>query len=184
MALKLIKELLDAQGNRQIIKGSNIVDEATGVTFEGHVADKTIHLTEADVEARMAGLTATVNNFLTGDADGGEMDRLVELVAAIGDNKDSIDSLVADKVTRAELEALQTQVDGIHSYANQAVLDGISKDASGDLTYNGKTLDGATSVAFVANASDAPAFDGKLVLVVAAYTDPAASGGSSETQAV
>lgn len=178
MALKLIKELLDAQGNKQLIKGSNIVDEATGVTFEDHVANKTIHLTEADVEAKMAGLTKTVNDFLTGDADGGEVDRLVELVTAIGENKGSIDKLVADKATKAELTALQEQVSGIengsHSHENQTVLDGISKNATGDLTYNGKTLDGATSVAFVSAAADAPVFDGKLVLVVEAYKEPTA----------
>lgn len=178
MALKLIKELLDAQGNKQLIKGSNVVDESTGVTFEGHVADKTIHLTEADVEAKMAALTKTVNDFLTGDADGGDIDRLVELVGAIGENKDTIDALTKDKVTKEELAALQAQVDSLedddHTHENQAVLDGIGKDASGDLTYNGKVLDGATSVAFVANSSDTPVFDGKLVMVVAAYNEPAA----------
>lgn len=176
MALKLIKELLDAQGNKQLIKGSNVVDEVSGVTFEGHVADKTIHLTEADVEAKMAGLTKAVNDFLTGDADGGEMDRLIELVTAIGEHKDSIDALVADNATKEELAALQTQVDGLedglHSHANQDILDGIGKDAAGDLTYNGKTLDGATSVAFVANSSDTPVFDGKLVMVVSPYNEP------------
>lgn len=178
MALKLIKELLDAQGNKQLIKGSNVVDEASGVTFEGHVADKTIHLTEADVNAKMAALTATVNDFLTGDANGGEMDRLVELVTAIGENKGSIDALVSDKATKEELATLQEQVDdleeGLHSHTNQDILDGIGKDAAGDLTYNGKTLDGATSVAFVANSSDTPVFDGKLVMVVAAYNEPTA----------
>lgn len=178
MALKLIKELLDAQGNKQLIKGSNVVDEVTGVTFEGHVADKTIHLTEADVEAKMSALTATVNDFLTGDANGGEMDRLVELVGAIGENKGTIDALMKDKATKEEVAALQDQIDvieaGSHSHENQEVLDGIGKDASGDLTYNGKVLDGATSVAFVADSSDTPVFDGKLVMVVAAYNEPTA----------
>lgn len=175
MALKLIKELLDAQGNKQLLKGSNVIDEATGASFEDHVADSSIHLTAADVDAKMAGLTQTVNNFLTGEANGGEVDRLVELVTAIGQNKDSIDALVSDKATKEELATLKTQVDGLeedsHTHANAAILDAIGKDASGDLTFNGKALDGATSVAFVAQASDTPTFDGKLVLVVAPYTE-------------
>ena len=40
---KLIKQILDENSNEQLIKGSIVIDETSGVSFEGHVADASIH---------------------------------------------------------------------------------------------------------------------------------------------
>lgn len=205
MSLKLLKQILDAEGNEHLIKGSIVVDPASGKTFEQHVADTTIHLTNDDVTAittpistEIAAVKKMVTDFLEGEADEGDIDRLVELVTAIQNNKTTIDSLLKDKLSADDIldvltseatdkalsakqgkvlkdliDGLQTALDELgesnHGHTNKETLDAISKDAAGDLTFNGKTLDGKTSVAFVANSTAEPVFDGKLVMVVEAY---------------
>ena len=62
-----------------------------------------------------------------------------------------------------------------HEHANKAALDAIGTDSDGDLTFNGKALNGETGVAFVASAEETPVFTGKLRMVVADYTSPAGS---------
>lgn len=143
----------------------------------------------------LAGVKTTLETFLNGEADGGDIDRLVELVAAIGQNKTSIDSLTKDKVAKTDIVnaltsedatkvlsaaqgkalkglidelsgELNRQIAAIHTHDNKAVLDAISKNASGDLVYNGKTLDGTTSVAVVSSADATPVYDAKIVFVV------------------
>lgn len=51
----------------------------------------------------VAQLKTTLNTFLTGEADDGAVDRLVELVNAIEANKGSVDALVRDKVAKADI---------------------------------------------------------------------------------
>lgn len=155
MALSLIKQIL-SNDKEILIEGSLVVDQASGKSFSQHAADASIHLTAADVETQIAPLKKTLNDFLTGEDDGGDIDRLTELVKAIGDNKDSIDALTSQN----------------HSHANSAVLDGIGKDGRGDLTFNGKTLDGSTGIAFVGEASETPVFGGKIVYVLEPYAPP------------
>ena len=60
-----------------------------------------------------------------------------------------------------------------HEHANKSALDAIGTDSDGDLTFNGKALNGETGVAFVASAEETPVFTGKLRMVVADYTSPA-----------
>lgn len=49
-------------------------------------------------------VTTAVNNFLTGEATDNEMmDRLVELVTAISNNKTTIDGLLTDKINVADI---------------------------------------------------------------------------------
>ena len=74
--------------------------KAKGVIFaDGKDGEATISAVREDCAA----LQNTLTTFLRGDADGGDLDRLKELVAAINANKDSIDALVADHVKKSEL---------------------------------------------------------------------------------
>lgn len=155
MSLNLIKQILANDADARLA-GSIVIDEATGKSFSEHVADASAHLTAADVEKQIEPLKKILNDFLTGEDDGGDIDRLTELVKAIGDNKDSIDKLTA----------------GNHTHENSEILNAIGKDASGNLTFNDHVLDGSTGVAIVGKSSDTPAFDGKVVFVVEAYTPP------------
>lgn len=121
------------------------------------------------VSAALTDLTATLNRFLTGDADGGEIDLLTELVKAISDNKSDIAAIIADNLKKSDLvdslesnatdkaltakqgmalkgliDALKVQVSetlaGLHSHTNQTeVLDKLT--ASGDqLRFAGKQV--------------------------------------------
>lgn len=74
--------------------------KARGVVFDDG-KDGEAKITE--VRDEFAALQNTLNTFLQGDADGGDLDRLKELVAAINANKGSIDALVADHVRKSEL---------------------------------------------------------------------------------
>lgn len=100
-----------------------------------------------NVEAVLTALKTVVENFLSGDPDdNGVLDRLKELVAAIEANKDSIDAIVTDTVSKAELEALTTSVNELtaraHTHANKSLLDTLDEDADGNLTRNGKQVGG------------------------------------------
>lgn len=211
MSKKLLSQLLDENGNEILYSGALVVDAASGRSFEEHVADASVHLTQNAVDTaidalksgdlktvqdNLSALQTAVDTFLNGEADGGTIDRLVELVKAIADNADSIDALTSDKVAKGDIvndltsggvdkvlsaeqgKALKALLDGlsgsVHSHANKAVLDGAGKDGSGNLTYNGKTLNGETGVAFVASAEEAPVFTGKVRMVLADYQSPAA----------
>lgn len=115
----------------------------------------------------LAALKTTFNAFMSGeDDDNGALDSLKELVAAIQANKGSIDALVADKATKAELEALITRVAGLEG-KNWAVLDGISKsETSGNLVFNGKELTGETGIAICASADAEAVYNGRLKIVL------------------
>lgn len=169
-----------------------VVKTSDGSTVQAHINNTAIHLTQAKLDAaidavkngdlktvqdNLSTLQTAVNAFLNGDADGGTMDRLVELVAAINANKDSIDALVSDKVAKTDIvndltsggtgkvlsaeqgKALKTLIDAIdaHSHTNKAILDGLGKDASGNLQFNGKTLDGQVDVAVLNASGEIPA---------------------------
>lgn len=210
MSLMLIKQLLDSKNNEHKLDATLVVDSKTGKDVLSHVAEsveKAINLlkdgttdgsgnlpedynTLLKISNSMAGLKTTINDFLTGEANEGDIDRLVELVKAISDNKDAIDKLVINNLTKADLvdgltseatdkaltaaqgKALKDLIDAIetHVHDNMDVLSGLSKNAAGDLTFNGKTLDGATSVALVSAADATPVFDEKLILVVTPLT--------------
>lgn len=99
------------------------------------------------VEAVVVALKTVVENFLSGDPDdNGVLDRLKELVAAIEANKDSIDAIVTDVASKAELEALTVLVDGLtvkaHTHANKSLLDTLDEDTDGNLTKDGKQVGG------------------------------------------
>lgn len=191
---KMLDQMLDEAGKAILLSGSIVVDRTTGKSFSEHVADSGIHKSESEinalistaVEALKAGdlatLTSTVNTlnttvstFLTGEPDdNGTLDRLKELVAAIEDNKDSIDELVANHATKEELNSLVARVTAIepkaHEHANKDVLDGIDKAANGNLTFNGKELNGETGIAIVDSTEASPSYTGKIRMVVTEYT--------------
>lgn len=116
----------------------------------------------SDVDA----LQAMVNDFLTGeDNDNGVLDRLKELVAEIGKHAEAIDAF-NDKAAKADLDALAAKVEELEG-KNWEVLDGIGKNAAtGNLTFNGKELNGETGIAFGATAEAATSYTGKLKIVL------------------
>lgn len=96
---KIIDYVLDEEGNKLPISGEAVADKATGKTFSEHLADHETTLSKEAIntliEEGLKPLQATLNAFLSGDPDdNGTLDRLKELVAAINENKDSIDKLL------------------------------------------------------------------------------------------
>lgn len=190
---KMLDQLLDEAGREILISGSVVIDKTTGKTFSEHIAESGIHKSESEINemisaaveavktgdiatltSTVSSLQATVNNFLTGEPDdNGTLDRLKELVAAIEANKDSIDALVTDHATKAELTALTERVAAIepkaHEHANKDVLDGINKAVNGNLTFNGKDSTGKQG-RHVDSVEASPSWTGKLRMVVTEYT--------------
>lgn len=189
-SIKLISSFLNPQTGKEMpIDSAAVLDRASGKRLDAILTD-TLAL-GGELEA----LKTSLETFLTGEADGGAVDRLTELVAAIQANKDSIDALVADhlqkddiindltsggaeKVLSAEQgKALKALLDAVqakaHSHANADLLAGLSTAGSGNLLYNGKELDGS-GIELVTSAEDpAPQTGLRLRIVVSDYT-PAA----------
>ena len=136
----------------------------------------------------------TVDNFLTGQADDpvGTMDKLAELVAQIAANKDNITAITSgkvdvddivnnltdggtDKVLSAEQgKTLKGLIDAIHVFANEAVLDGISENAtSGNLVYNGVELGDYTGIAVGDSAANATNYNAKIQIILEDFDETA-----------
>lgn len=220
MALLLIKKILDSKNNEQLLDANLVVNPETGKNILAHFTEALNLLRDGTADGSgelpqdyntllkisnsLAALKTTINDFLTGEDNEGDIDRLSELVKAIQVNKESIDALVMDNLAKSDIvnglasaeedkvlsaaqgKALKDLIDALeasvnekieaaHTHENQAVLDKITENADGDLEYNGKVLNGATSVAVVASADAAPVFDEKLILVVSPL-----SGGDPE----
>lgn len=193
---KKLFRLFDSAGNAASLYSEDVFDKTSGKTLAEYMADAPTSasvqgLIDTAIEAVKSGdiatlqkslssLSVTVNNFLTGDPDdNGTLDRLRELVAAIEANKGSIDALVADHATKAELAALVERVSAIepkaHEHANKDVLDGIGKSGgSGNLIFNGKELTGETGIAFGNSLDNATVYTGKLRIVMEDYVVPGA----------
>lgn len=98
--------------------------KATGVLFaDGKDAEAKI----TEINGQFAALESTLNTFLQGEGDGGDLDRLKELVTAINANKDSIDALVADHVKKSEIinDLLTGGADKVLSAEQGKVLKGL-----------------------------------------------------------
>ena len=228
MSLQLLKEM-KVNGKLSALPGHLVIDKATKKTFSDIVTEvggipaliaqsvnvvkdgttdgsgglPADHNTLLKLSTALTGLKGTIETFLNGEANGGDIDRLVELVTAIGQNKTSIDSLTKDKVAKADIVdaltsedatkvlsaaqgkalkdlidaltgELNRQIAAIHTHENKNVLDAISKNAAGDLVFNNKALDGATSVAVIASTDATPVYDAKIVFVVEELEIPAA----------
>ena len=186
-AIKLISQFLNPQtGTEMPLDSAAVLDRASGKRLDAILTET--RALGGDLEA----LKTSLETFLTGEADGGAVDRLKELVAAIQANKDSIDALVADhlqkddivndltsggaekvlsaeqgKALKALLDATQTSA---HSHDNADLLAGLSTAENGNLTYNGRELDGS-GIELVTSAEDpAPQTGLRLRIVVSEYT--------------
>lgn len=158
MAFNLIKQFLNENGDEHWLSGSLVIDELTGknfsqVTAQANAADEALEE-----------LKAILNTFLTGEDDGGNIDRLTELVRAIGENKDSIDALTRDKLAR---EAI---VNALDSSDETKVLSAAQGKVLKDLidAVNARVAESG-AIGYVASADVTPFFNGKLVMVVAPY---------------
>lgn len=172
MSKIMLASFLTGNGEPVIFKASDVRDEATKQTV-------------AQFIAKMEQFKVMVDAFLTGEDNAKDViDRLSEIVAAIKANKDLIQEATsgglkpsdivndlvsggADKILSAEQgKALKSLIDKIHVSENAEILDGIGKDAKGDLTYNGKTLNGETGIAYGASAEEATNYTGKLQIIL------------------
>lgn len=219
MPLKLIKQILDSRNNEHKLDASIVVDPKSGKdivklfsdalnllkdgTTDGSAGLPEDYNTLLKISNSLAALKVTLNDFLTGEDNEGDIDRLAELVKAIQANKESIDALLLDNLAKADLintltseatdkpltaaqgkvlkdlidaleSSLNEKLEAHHTHSNQEILDNITQNADGDLEYNGKVLNGATSVAMVASADATPVFDEKLILVVTPFTESGA----------
>ena len=208
MADKKLFRFFDSAGNAASLYSEDVFDKTSGKTLAEYMAgaptedsiqgliDTAIEAVKtgdiATLQSSLSSLSTTVNNFLTGEPDDGTIDRLSELVAAINDNKDSIDALVADHVKKSEIvndlttggtdkvlsaeqgKALKALIDALdtssHTHDNKSILDGISAGSSGNLVYNNKELTGETGIAFGNSLENATAYTGKLRIVVEDYS--------------
>ena len=120
-----------------------------------------------NIKTELTQLKATFQTFMTGeDDDNGALDRLKELVAAIQANKSSIDALLRDKATKAELEAALARVAALEG-KNWTLLDGLGTNAdTGNLTFNGKELTGETGIAICTSPDAEAVYNGKLKIVL------------------
>lgn len=186
-AIKLISQFLNPQtGTEMPLDSAAVLDRASGKRLDA-ILTETLAL-GGDLEA----LKTSLETFLTGEADGGAVDRLTELVAAIQANKDSIDALVADHLKRGDIvndltsggankvlsaeqgKALKALLDATqtsaHSHDNADLLAGLSTAENGNLTYNGRELDGS-GIEIATSAEDpAPQTGLRLRIVVSEYT--------------
>lgn len=124
------------------------------------------HDTLAKISTDIDAVRNIIETFLSGEADGLPIDKLIELVTAIGDNEASIDSLLNSKIDKTSIvnnllsedatgvlsaaqgKILKDQLDqlasdtagaiaALHTHANMAILDGIGQSAvTGGLTFN------------------------------------------------
>ena len=189
-SIKLISSFLNPQTGKEMpIDSAAVLDRASGKRLDVILTD-TLAL-GGELEA----LKTSLETFLTGEADGGAVDRLTELVAAIQANKDSIDALVADHLKKGDIindltsggaekvlsaeqgKALNALVDAVqakaHSHANADLLAGLSTAENGNLICNGKELDGSGIELVTGPEDPAPQTGLRLRIVVSDYT-PAA----------
>ena len=121
----LIKNILDSNGNDQLIKGSLVVDEASGKTFEDLVTETPLAISTAintAIKALKGGVAveydtlkklsavlettkASVDTFFSQgtDATPEAIDTLKELLAEITTNKTTVDALLNDKLDKANI---------------------------------------------------------------------------------
>lgn len=180
MATLKLARFLDEAGNALHLESGDVYDKASKKSLAQHLVE-------------ISSLRETLDSFLSGEPDGGAMDRLKELVAAIQANKDSIDALVAEHVTKGDIvndltsggtdkvlsaeqgKALKALLDSTqgsaHSHANKETLDLLGKNEDNVLTCNGQEVYGG-GIALVSSPEEQPAsWNGKIKLMVETF-DP------------
>lgn len=174
--------------------GSLMVNGSPVNISSSAVYDKASRQSVADFMQAYRAWRGTVDAFLTGEAtENGVMDRLVELVEAIKNNRDTIELLTAGKVSADDIvndlttggtkkvlsaeqgKALKALVDAVHVFENQETLDAISKNAeTGNLVFNGHELNGETGIAVGASSEAATDYTAKIQILVEDFDDAAA----------
>lgn len=148
---------------------------------------------------RMDEFKGMVDAFLTGEDNANDViDRLSEIVAAIKANKDLLNTVIngslkpediindlttggVDKVLSAEQgKALKALYYEIHVFANADVLDKIGENKDGELTFDGKPVQGQTGIAFVSTPDETATYTGKIKIVLEKVADTESSGENSE----
>ena len=154
------------------------------------------------IAAALEGVKADLALFLTGEADGGTIDRLTELVSAINANADSIEAITSGKVNKSDIvdgltstaadqplsanqgHVLKGLIDSLsdsvadaiantHAHTNKEILDGIGKSEANNLTFNGVELGKFTGIATGASIDAATDFSAQLQIVVEEYDETA-----------
>jgi len=153
---------LEATMDSKVLTSINVLkDGADGSSLAAK------HDTLVKISTDIDVVRALVEDFLTGAADGMPIDRLIELVTAIGDNAATIDTLLNDKISYSDivdnltaggvgvplaaeqgkvLKGLIDQlaadtagaIEALHEHNNLALLEGITESAvTGGLMFNG-----------------------------------------------
>jgi len=154
------------------------------------VATQVLMSDSTTVEATLSALKTTVETFLTGEDNANDViDRLVELVAAIQSNKDSVDALVADKVAKADIvndltsggadkvlsaeqgkalkeliDSLQSGLEAVHTHDNKDDLDKLSV-VDGQVAVDGTVMVSVMAVDSLPETMPAELVDGGLLIV-------------------
>lgn len=186
------KATIDAERAAAITEAINLLKDGT-TDGTGNLSTSYDNLKK--IETALEAVKTDLAVFLSGEEDGGTIDRLSELIKAINENKGTIEALTSDKVNKADIvdgltstdadkplsanqgRALKALIDAIsetvgtlgnssHGHDNLEVLNGASKDASGNFVYNGKVLNGETGIAFKASADAESVYTGKLDFVL------------------
>lgn len=174
MGKLLLSKIINAENGKPVIFSAEQVfvkkDKKALDVLLDEIQTRIANLSGAEVEqlkTDLAQLKTTFQTFMTGeDDDNGALDRLKELVAAIEANKGSIDALVADKATKAELEALIARVASLEG-KNWDLLGGLGKnETTGNLTFNGKELTGETGIAIGTSVETATQYNGKIQIIL------------------
>lgn len=138
MALDLLKQII-IDGKPCNFDGAGVIDRATGKTFSEHIADKTVHLSQADIDKAinilkdgttdgsgnltadydtllklangLSALKTTITTFLEGEPDEGDIDRLSEVLKEIKANKDSIAAITSDRIAKEDIVDSLTSTD-------------------------------------------------------------------------
>lgn len=172
MSQSLLAKIL-VNGQKAPFSSADVINPKTGEPLDRQIAAiqaKIEGLSGGDIDQLKSDLEllkTTFQTFMTGDDDdNGVLDRLKELVAAIQANGASIDALVADKATKAELEALIGRVASLEG-KNWDLLGGLGKnETTGNLTFNGKELTGETGIAIGASVETATQYNGKIQIIL------------------
>ena len=193
------KATIDAERAAAITEAINLLKDGT---TDGTGNLSVDYDTLKKIAAALEGVKADLALFLTGEADGGTIDRLTELVSAINANADSIEAITSGKVNMSDIvdaltstaadqplsanqgHVLKGLIDSLsdsvadaiantHAHTNKEILDGIGKSEANNLTFNGVELGKFTGIATGASIDAATDFSAQLQIVVEEYDETA-----------
>lgn len=158
--------------------------------YSNNIYDVPTNQTLADFISKIEQFKVMVDAFLTGEDNANEViDRLSEIVAAIAENKDLINNVVngslktsdiindlvtggVDKALSAEQgKILKELIDQLQTISNSDILEKIGENDSGQLTFDGRLVEGQTGIAFGTSIVNANDYTGKLQIILEEITD-------------